>query len=181
MSNDDGALFYLDDELVLENDGPQDSTSVMDVVELEEGVHDLRIEHYEGTNNQRLTLEWKEPGQEDFVVVPNDVLTTEAGVVRVTDPGIKNCVGDNDTAGDGLPLFDVNPNYDLVDLRPEGFEPMVSALDFTEDGDLVAVTSEIGRASCREGVEVSGGGGDGNEAAQEGASRARDVRCVERD
>src|SRR5699024_6687183 len=35
----------------------------------------------------------------------------------------------------------VNPNYELVDLRPEGFEPAVSALDFTADGDLVVVTS----------------------------------------
>src|SRR5699024_11810993 len=29
----------------------------------------------------------------------------------------------------------------LVDLRPEGFEPMVSALDFTDEGELVVVTS----------------------------------------
>src|SRR5690606_20429628 len=35
----------------------------------------------------------------------------------------------------------VNPNYKLVDLRPEGFEPNVSALDFTEDGDLVVATA----------------------------------------
>src|SRR5690606_15284594 len=46
-----------------------------------------------------------------------------------------------DTPGDGLRLFDVNPNYKLVDLRPEGFEPNVSALDFTEDGDLVVATA----------------------------------------
>src|SRR5699024_5041366 len=141
MTNDDGALFYHDDDLVLENDGPQDSTSVTDVVELEEGVHDLRIEHYEGTNNQRLTLEWKKPGQEDFVVVPNDVLTTEAGVVLVTDPGIKNCVQHNETSPECLSLLDVNQNYDPVDLRPYGLEHMVSPLDFTEHGDLVVDTS----------------------------------------
>ena len=141
MTNDDGALFYLDDELILENDGPQDSTSVTGTVTLEAGFHALRIEHFDGTNDQRLTLEWKVPGSTEFVTVPQEVLSTEAGVVRVTAPGIKNCVGDSDTAGDGLPLFDVNPNYELVDLRPEGFEPMVSALDFTAEGDMVVVTS----------------------------------------
>lgn len=141
MTNDDGALFYLDDDLVLENDGPQDSTSVTGTVNLSEGPHGLRIEHYEGTNNQRLLLEWKQPGQDSFETVSGDVLTTEAGVVRVTDPGMKSCVGAVDSPGDGLPLSGINPNYELVDLRPEGFEPMVSALDFTDEGELVVVTS----------------------------------------
>ncbi|MEE6283340.1 family 16 glycoside hydrolase, partial [Georgenia sp. MJ170] len=141
MTNDDGALFYLNDDLVIENDGPQDSTSVTGTVGLTEGVHDLRIEHFEGTNDQRLTLEWKQPGESDFEVVPTSALSTEAGVVRVTAPGNKFCEGDFDTPGDGLRLEGVNPNYELVDLRPEGFEPAVSALDFTEDGDLVVVTA----------------------------------------
>src|SRR5699024_328558 len=141
MTNDDGAILYLDGQEFHNNDGPNDSTSVTGSITLTEGVHDLRIDHYERSNKQRLTLEWKQHGQSAFAVVPNSVLTTEAGVVRVTAPGIKNCVGDNDAAGDGRPLFSVNPNYELVDLRPEGFEPAVSALDFTDDGDLVVVTA----------------------------------------
>ncbi|WP_324650791.1 family 16 glycoside hydrolase [Georgenia sp. H159] len=141
VTNDDGALVYLDDQLILENDGPNDSTSVETTVPLTAGVHTLRIEHYEGGYNQRLTLEWQPPGSEAFEVVPTDALSTEAGVVRVTSPGVKFCEGATDTPGDGLRLYDVNPDYELTSLRPEGFEPPVSALDFTEDGDLVVVTS----------------------------------------
>ncbi|HLT83013.1 MAG TPA: family 16 glycoside hydrolase [Phototrophicaceae bacterium] len=141
VTNDDGALVYLDDQLVLENDGPQDSTSVETTLTLTEGAHDLRIEHYEGGFNQRLSLYWRPPGATSFELVPTSALSTDAGVVRVTSPGVKFCEGATDTPGDGLRLFDVNPNYELVDLRPEGFAPAVSALDFTEDGDLVVVTA----------------------------------------
>ncbi|MBD8062644.1 DUF1080 domain-containing protein, partial [Actinomycetaceae bacterium Sa1BUA1] len=141
VTNDDGALVYLDDQLILENDGPQDSTSVEATVSLTAGTHDLRIEHYEGGFGQRLTFSWKTPGSTQWEVVPTSALSTEAGVVRVTAPGVKFCEGATDTPGDGLRLFDVNPNYELVDLRPEGFAPAVSALDFTEDGELVVVTA----------------------------------------
>src|SRR5690625_3484657 len=141
VTTDDGALVHLDGELILENDGPNDSTSVETTRPLTAGAYELRIEHYEGAHNQRLTLEWKTPGSDTFEVVPTSALSTEKGVVRVTDPGLKFCEDAADTPGDGLRLYDVNPNYELVDLRPEGFEPPVSALDFTEDGDLVVVTS----------------------------------------
>ena len=76
-------------------------------------------------------------GATGFVVVPNSVLSTDAGVVRVTAPGYKQCQGVNDAPGDGLPLDAVNPGYTLTDLRPDGFEPQVSAMDWTRDGRLV--------------------------------------------
>src|SRR5690606_40578179 len=43
------------------------------------------------------------------------------------------------TPGDGLPLNDVNPAFDLVDLRPPGFEPKVTGLDWMGD-DLLVLT-----------------------------------------
>jgi hypothetical protein len=141
VTNDDGALVYVDDQLVLENDGPNDSTSVEGSATLTAGTHDLRVEYYEGGFNQRLTLQWKTPGSSTFEVVPESVLSTEADVVRVTAPGYKYCEGATDTAGDGLRLDSVNPNYDLVDLRPEGFEPKVSGLAFTPDEQLAVVTT----------------------------------------
>ena len=75
------------------------------------------------------------------MVVPTSVLSTEAGVVRVTSPGCKYCEGATDTAGDGLRLDAVNPNYDLTNLRPPGFEPHVSGMDFLADGRMVMTTS----------------------------------------
>ena len=69
--------------------------------------------------------------------MPTEVLSTEADVTRVTAPGFKQCEGQSDSAGDGLQLDSVNPGYDLVDLRPEGFEPQVSGLEWMGDDLLV--------------------------------------------
>ncbi|MBD5784808.1 DUF1080 domain-containing protein [Cellulosimicrobium terreum] len=141
VTNDDGAIVYVDEQEVVNNDGPNDSTSVEGNATLTAGVHALRIDYYEGSDKQKLKLEWKTPGSSSFVVVPESVLSTEAGVVRVTAPGYKYCEGATDTAGDGLRLDAVNPNYELVNLRPEGFEPKVSGLSFTEDEKLAVVTT----------------------------------------
>ncbi|GMA33332.1 hypothetical protein GCM10025875_33240 [Litorihabitans aurantiacus] len=144
ITSDDGSRLTIGDEVVLDNDGPQDTTSVEGTVQLEAGVHDLFVEHFDGTNNQRLLLEWRPPGAASFAVVPSSVLSTEADVVRVTAPGTKYCEGAEDTAGDGLQLDSVNPNYTLTDLRPADFEPKVSGLAF-DDADrlLVSTTGSV--------------------------------------
>ena len=59
--------------------------------------------------------------------------------MRVTSPGSKQCEGDTDSPGDGLPLEGVNPAYDLVNLRPAGFEPKVTGLEWMGD-DLLVLT-----------------------------------------
>ena len=59
--------------------------------------------------------------------------------MRVTSPGSKQCEGDVDSPGDGLPLDSVNPAYDLVNLRPAGFEPKVTGLEWMGD-DLLVLT-----------------------------------------
>ncbi|MEE6273327.1 family 16 glycoside hydrolase, partial [Georgenia sp. MJ206] len=141
LTSDDGSLLYIDDELLIDNDGLHGEEAVDGTVSLTEGHHVLRVEFFEAGGGQILRLEWQPPGASGFEVVPTSVLSTEAEVVRVTAPGTKYCEGATDTAGDGLRLDSVNPNYDLTDLRPDGFEPMVSAMAFTEDDELVVVTA----------------------------------------
>ncbi|MCB7135867.1 family 16 glycoside hydrolase [Cellulosimicrobium marinum] len=141
ITSDDGSKLYLDDELVIDHDGLHGAEPMDGTTTLTAGTHALFIEYFEAGGGQELTLEWKAPGSTTFALVPESALSTEAGVVRVTAPGYKYCEGDTDTAGDGLRLDTVNPNYDLVDLRPEGFEPKVSGLAFTEDEQLAVVTT----------------------------------------
>lgn len=141
LLSDDGSRLFIDDEMVIDHDGlhavePKDGS-----IELEAGYHSLFVEHFEETGGQILTLQWQPPGASEFEVVPTSVLSTEADVVRVTAPGRKECEGITESPGDGLQLDSVNPNYTLTDLRPDGFEPMVAALDWTEDDELVVVTS----------------------------------------
>lgn len=140
LTSDDGSRLSVDGAVVVDHDGLHGEEPKDGAVTLTSGVHELFVEFFEAGYGQRLLLEWQPPGATAFEVVPSTVLSTEADVVRVTAPGTKYCEGATDTAGDGLRLDSVFPGYDLVDLRPEGFEPMVSALTFRGD-DLVVVTS----------------------------------------
>ncbi|WFE20611.1 DUF1080 domain-containing protein [Solwaraspora sp. WMMD937] len=140
LVSDDGSRLYIDDAVVIDHDGLHGATPMDGAVALTEGYHALRVEYFEAGGGQELTLSWQPPGAEEFAVVPNSVLSTDAGVVRVTAPGRKACQGVTDTPGDGLPLDAVHPDYTLTDLRPDGFEPQVSGMDWTEDGRLVIAT-----------------------------------------
>ncbi|MGW2786306.1 ricin-type beta-trefoil lectin domain protein [Streptomyces populi] len=140
LTSDDGSRLLIDDQVVIDHDGlhgpdPKDAT-----VNLTAGPHALRIEHFERDGGQQITLSWKPPGATGFTVVPNSALSTDAGVVRVTAPGRKECETGADSPGDGLPLTGVHPDYTLTDLRPSGFQPQVSAMDWLPDGRLAVTT-----------------------------------------
>jgi hypothetical protein len=141
LTSDDGSRLTIDDKVVVDHDGLHgDEAPKSDVVTLAAGAHSLRIDYFDAGFGKRLNLAWQPPGASGFVTVPTSVLSTEAGVVRVTAPGGKECVGGSDTPGDGLPVEGVHPNYDLANLRPDGFEPMVTGLDFFSDESLALLT-----------------------------------------
>ncbi|MEW2445776.1 family 16 glycoside hydrolase [Micromonospora marina] len=141
LTSDDGSKLTIDNSVVINHDGlhgadpPKEGT-----VNLTTGAHPLRIDHFERTGGQQITLQWKTPGSSSFVVVPNSALSTDAGVVRVTAPGKKECEGASDSPGDGLPLNGVHPSYTLTNLRPNGFQPKVTGMDWLPDGRMVIST-----------------------------------------
>ncbi|SCF12109.1 ricin-type beta-trefoil lectin domain protein [Micromonospora chokoriensis] len=141
LSSDDGSKLAIDNTVVINHDGLHGATPPKEgTVTLTAGLHPLRIDHFERGGGQQITLEWKTPGSSSFVVVPNSALSTDAGVVRVTAPGRKECEGVADTPGDGLPLTGVHPGYTLTNLRPSGFQPKVTGMDWLADGRLVVST-----------------------------------------
>nr|WP_234319980.1 PA14 domain-containing protein [Streptomyces sp. SBT349] len=140
LISDDGSRLLIDGQLVIDHDGLHSAEPKDGSIQLASGYHALEIDYFEQSADQVLSLQWRPPGAADFSVVPNSVLSTDAGVVRVTAPGRKECEGGLDTPGDGLPLTSVHPNYTLTDLRPEGFEPQISAMDWLPDGRLAVAT-----------------------------------------
>ncbi|MFE3599422.1 family 16 glycoside hydrolase [Streptomyces sp. NPDC059142] len=153
LISDDGSRLFLGDKKVIDHDGLHGAEPKDGEIALLPGYHPLRIDHFDRSGGQQVTLQWKPPGADAFTLVPNSVLSTDAGVVRVTAPGRKECEGTYDTPGDGLPLTSVNPGYTLTDLRPEGFEPQVSAMDWLPGGRL-AVTTWGGSAKTEGAVYV---------------------------
>lgn len=141
LTSDDGSELLVDDAMVIDNGGLHGEEAKDGAVTLTAGYHKLRINFVEAGGGQILRLHWKTPGSNDFVLVPTSVLSTETDVVRVVAPGSKFCEGATDTPGDGLRLETVNPNYDLTNLRPPGFEPHVSGMDFLPDGRMVITTT----------------------------------------
>jgi hypothetical protein len=139
LRSDDGSELFIDDQLVIDNDGLHGAQDKDGSVQLTAGMHALRVNFFEAGGDQELRLSWKRPGDSAFSIVPSSALSTDAGVVRVTAPGSKECEGDVDTPGDGLPLDSLNPGYNLVNLRPAGFEPKVTGLEWMGD-DLLVLT-----------------------------------------
>jgi hypothetical protein len=140
ITSDDGARLLLDGIQVIDHPGRHGATPKDGSINLAAGHHALRIDHFDGDFDQRLKLEWRPPGAGGYTVVPNSVLSTDADVVRVTSPGRKQCEGVADAPGDGLPLTGVHPAYTLTNLRPAGFEPQVTGMDWLPDGRLAIST-----------------------------------------
>ena len=140
LTSDDGSRLRIDGTTVVNHDGLHGATPAEGAADLTTGYHALRIDHFDNAGGQQITLEWRPPGASAYTVVPNSVLSTDAGVVRVTAPGRKECEGGTDSPGDGLPLTGVHPGYTLTNLRPNGFQPQVSAMDWLPDGRLATAT-----------------------------------------
>ncbi|GAB2845796.1 hypothetical protein JOD27_000049 [Lentzea nigeriaca] len=139
LTSDDGSRLRIGGNQIIVNDGRHGDVAVEGTTTLTAGSHALRVDHFDHLYGQRLKLEWRPPGTSQFVTVPNSALTTD-DAVRVTDPNQKFCEGVSDSPGDGLPLTAVHPNYTLTNLRPSGYEPRVSAMDWLPDGRLAIAT-----------------------------------------
>jgi PA14 domain len=63
LASDDGAKLYVDDALVLNNDGFHDIRVVEGQVALDAGPHRIRVPYYDGPGPMALTLEVARPGQ----------------------------------------------------------------------------------------------------------------------
>ncbi|QGN49624.1 DUF1080 domain-containing protein [Micromonospora sp. WMMC415] len=140
LTSDDGSKLTIGSTVVVDHDGLHGPTPKEGTLTLAAGLHPLRLDHFERDGGQQITLEWRTPGSSTFTLVPNSALSTDAGVVRVTSPGRKECEGVFDSPGDGLPLAGVHPGYSLTNLRPSGFQPKVTGMDWLADGRLVIAT-----------------------------------------
>ena len=153
LTSDDGSRLQIDDQVVVDHDGLHGDTAKEGSFTLTAGTeHDLRLDYFEAGGGELLSLEWMPPGATTFTVVPTSALSTEANVTRVTAPGFKQCEGQDDSAGDGLQLDGLNPAYDLVNLRADGFEPQVTGLEW--DGDDLLVLTWGGNGNDQGNVEL---------------------------
>lgn len=142
LVSDDGSKLWINDELVIDHDGLHGAIPKDGSIELDAGEHDVLVHHFENTVDMRLSLYWRPPESDEFVIVPSEVLSVPKGEVRVTSPGEKNIIrmAARGTPGDGQPLASHHPSFDLSPARPDDFQPRVGGIDFLSDGRMVVCT-----------------------------------------
>ncbi len=137
---DDGATLILDGQEILNTDVAGFEATMG--IDLEAGLHELRMPFYENGGNFYLRLSWQKPGDSGFALIPSDNLRTEPGQTFVVSPGPKKYFfGAADSLpGDGRPLVAVHPSMTLENFRGPDFMPPVGALTFLPDGRLAVAT-----------------------------------------
>lgn len=155
LSSDDGSRMYIDDQLVIDNDGLHGTAAKEGSIELTPGQHSFKIEYFQGSWWKTLMLEWLPPGAWWYSHVPASVFTHQDAVL-VTSPGFKKVREEEDVPGNGLPLAEVHPSYDLQTVRQMSFQPKVAGMDFLPDGRLVVSTWEENKVYIVDGVQGNG-------------------------
>ena len=73
LHSDDGSRLYIDDQLVVDNDGLHSPRSALGTVSLAAGTHHLRVDYYQGPREEiALQLFWTPPGGQETYWAPCD-------------------------------------------------------------------------------------------------------------
>lgn len=137
LTSDDGSLLFINSDLVIANDGTHGMVAVAsEPTTLAAGHYELEVRHFDHAGDRGILVEWMPPGTDAWQAIPAELLSTERDSTRVTSPGFKRIV-DGGRPGDGMPLNRPHPSWQVDNIRPEGFEPMVGAMCFDHRGRLI--------------------------------------------
>ena len=138
LSSDDGSRLYLDGNRLIDNDGPHGMDIKEAEVALRSGYHALRLEYFQGGGGRGITLKWARHDDAEFKPIP---ATSFVHKNSDAPAGVGAMAGGNTALpGDGAPLKELHPAYDLSQARPDEFLPKVAGMDFLPDGRLVVTT-----------------------------------------
>lgn len=138
LSSDDGSRLFLDQQLLIENDGPHGMDPKEAEVALRAGYHPLQIDYFQGGGGRGLQLKWARSGSPEFKVIPESNYTHKRSEKDADLRKMSGAVGG--IPGDGFPLKYVHPSYKLSQARPDEFLPKVAGMSFLSDGRLVVST-----------------------------------------
>lgn len=70
LVSDDGSKLYLDNTLLINNDGLHGPTAIEVARPLSSGDHAVTLEYYQGGGGMAFELSWRMPGEAEFVPIP---------------------------------------------------------------------------------------------------------------
>lgn len=153
LASDDGSSMWVDGKMLIDNDGTHGQSPKEAEIALRAGYHPIRIEYFQGGGGKGIVLKWARHGSPGFKVIPEGTFFHKksedvAGMSALSK--IENAI-----PGDGSPLSEVHPAYDLSQARTEAFLPKVAGMDFLPDGRLVVSTWDaMGAVYILENVET---------------------------
>ena len=74
MESNDGAVLYIDGELLLDNDGHHPAQSTRNSIALAAGLHDIRLDYFQMGRAKTLLVTFKGPGMDEMREVSADML-----------------------------------------------------------------------------------------------------------
>lgn len=74
VKSDDGSMLYVDNEMVVDNDGSHSAVAAIGKIPLKKGFHAYRLLYLEDYEGQELTWAWKLPSKDKLEPIPADVL-----------------------------------------------------------------------------------------------------------
>lgn len=138
LSSDDGSRLLVDGQEIILHDGPHGMQPKEAEIALRAGYHPIRIDYFQGSGGKGIVLKWARFGSPGFKVI------TDGSFFHKKSDNVEGMTSlskdDNAIPGDGAPLAEVHPAYDLTQARPDGFLPKVAGMDFLPDGRLVVST-----------------------------------------
>lgn len=138
LSSDDGSRMWIDGRQLIDNDGNHGMDPKEAEVALRAGYHSLRIDYFQGGGGRGISLKWARFGDPGLKVISETQFTHR----RSGDLAGAASLGGASSAmpGDGTPLAEVHPSYDLSQARPDEFLAKVAGMDFLPDGRLLVST-----------------------------------------
>ncbi len=138
LSSDDGSKLWIDNKLIVDNDGQHGMAPKESEVALRSGFHTVRFLYFQGGGGRGVQLKWARFGDPGMKIVGETAFFHKKSATPSNGASIGG--GNQALPGDLAPLFDVHPSYDLSQARPDEFLPKVAGMDFLPDGRLVVST-----------------------------------------
>ena len=145
LVSDDGSRLYMDDQLVIDNDGFHGAEARDGELALKEGLHPFKVQFFQGGGGKSVQLQWNSFDNTLFYAIPGKAIahhkTDQAPGAKAKAPPLS---ASTKIPGDTYPLTSVHPSFDLSTARPATFLPKVAGMDFKTDGTMVVSTWDSG-------------------------------------
>lgn len=138
LFSDDGSQLLVNGKKVIDNDGLHGFDAKEASIGLKKGQHEIRVDYFQGKGGKSVALQWSPGATGAYEVIPGTALSHTQDQQH---EGIPYALSDErNIPGNGYPLKEVHPSFDLSQARPDLFTPKVGGMDFMSDGRLVIST-----------------------------------------